>query len=1431
MKESSRLISFGSAIILLLAIFIWPNQSYAMSSSLDYYGFKISINLSGAQVVGTPSVYLSPNGQTKNIDALALLGNTVKVAGSLEATNVGIYLDPDHPDYPYTVHIRESTISVGTNHDPFLFYEYVYPYPWHTTSVPFSCSSDDPSIRSISVGASMLGEQCLDDQTVTWPQRDANLFLYISLEKAPASLSPENYGTPEDNPHTVFRRGKPLICEEGSGAPVYWVNTATLDLVVQDTEFSTGGMLPVAFSRTYNSASSGSGMFGRGWSFAYESRMLNSSGDENGTVFYFKGSGQGETYAPSSQVTNPDSSTTVTYESTSKGRFDKLEGVFTGTVSESYYLFEEKSSRLTYRYEHTGIDGEGNQVYRLTSISDRNGNTVVLAYNGDGTLASVTDAAGRTTSFAYDANDRCISMTVPDGGAANYSYDSDGHFVQSVDLAGLTSTFTYNADHAMTSLSTEGKTVTFSYDESGGWKHISGVVDPLGHTTSYSADGWSGGDITEVTITEPGGGTMKYRSSDGKTTTVTNQEGFTVSTTAYNDDGLPSSVTFLGGSSATYEYDSRGNVTQQTSPAGAVTQMTYDSNDNLTAMVDAMGKSWNYAYDSHGNLISETTPLGRTTAYTRDGKGLITRTTLPDGAKYDFTYDANGNMISETDPTGKTTTYAYDAQGVEMTSTTNPRGYTTSFQYDANGRITKTTFPDGKAVSYGYNCCSPTTITDQAGNTTTRQRNSVLKLVKETDFMGNQTNLGYNADDDKNTLTTPLNRTFKFGYDAGHRLTSNTSPLGTKVSYAYDNRDNLTLLTDEKGNATAMAYDVEGRITSLKDPLNNTIWSFTRDSLGRVSAFTNAKGQTVTYEYDNDGRITKKKHDGNAVATYSYPTNGYLSSVNDDWGTTSMSYDAAGRVTQIDYPAGKSLGVTYDDGGNIASLSYPGGLTVTYSYDNLNILSRIDFGGQYISFVHDAVWNLTGEARSNGVTSTYTADANKQLTSLKSSKGSSTIISQTLTRDKDGRITGESGVRPLAPDLQATTVSAAYNAANGLTTMGSDAYTYDNDGNLTAISGSRSLSATYDPENRPTSITLGGVQREYLYDGLGRRVRIQSGGNTRNLHHDHLGRLLFETNGSGQLSAVYIYAGGMLVAQGDGSGNYLFPLRDKTGNTLALTDQSGTVVAAYAYGPYGAGAGKTGSATTPFTYVGAFGVMDEGDDLYFMKNRYYDAVSSRFLQRDPIGFAGGINLYQYVGSNPVDSIDPEGATPAIAAIIEAALMSNPYAATAVATVAVGSIFFTSVVYSQYADANASLRENTRVSKELVEAAKWKLDAYRQYIRNPSVYEMNLGLGWKWWFRKWDPKWEHLKKMKNLTKEECEEKIEYLDGIVNPKLKNQQLSDWANHSEYTYRVWRGIGGEVVKAGLSSLIPGKSFVSAYAAILWEEFVNMRSPADYK
>jgi RHS repeat-associated protein len=187
------------------------------------------------------------------------------------------------------------------------------------------------------------------------------------------------------------------------------------------------------------------------------------------------------------------------------------------------------------------------------------------------------------------------------------------------------------------------------------------------------------------------------------------------------------------------------------------------------------------------------------------------------------------------------------------------------------------------------------------------------------------------------------------------------------------------------------------------------------------------------------------------------------------------------------------------------------------------------------------------------------------------------------------------------------------------------------------------MNAVYDPETRLLSLALAGTTSTYAYNGLGARVSKSQGSATTKYHYDHFGRLLFETDQSNKVIASYCYAGAVLVAMQTLSGTVYFYHFDKTGNTLALTDAAGNVANAYVYEPFGKVMTQTGTVRNPFTYVGAFGVMDEGNGIYYMKNRYYDASTGKFLQKDPIGFAGGqTNIYAYVGNNPVESIDPLG---------------------------------------------------------------------------------------------------------------------------------------------------------------------------------------------
>ena len=177
----------------------------------------------------------------------------------------------------------------------------------------------------------------------------------------------------------------------------------------------------------------------------------------------------------------------------------------------------------------------------------------------------------------------------------------------------------------------------------------------------------------------------------------------------------------------------------------------------------------------------------------------------------------------------------------------------------------------------------------------------------------------------------------------------------------------------------------------------------------------------------------------------------------------------------------------------------------------------------------------------------------------------------------------------------------------------------------------------------------------FYYDGTGNRLKAVRGGVTTQYVYDANGNLLAEADQTGAITAYYIYGQGLLgrITPGGQSYSYHF---DGTGHTVAMTGASGGIVNQYSYSPYGQLLAKQEAIPQPFTYVGQLGVMTEPNGLYYMRARYYDPSTGRFISEDPIGLDGGTNLYAYAANNPVLLNDPNGQCPwCVGAVIGGAI--------------------------------------------------------------------------------------------------------------------------------------------------------------------------------
>jgi RHS repeat-associated protein len=206
------------------------------------------------------------------------------------------------------------------------------------------------------------------------------------------------------------------------------------------------------------------------------------------------------------------------------------------------------------------------------------------------------------------------------------------------------------------------------------------------------------------------------------------------------------------------------------------------------------------------------------------------------------------------------------------------------------------------------------------------------------------------------------------------------------------------------------------------------------------------------------------------------------------------------------------------------------------------------------------------------------------------------------------------------------------------TAVGAVIPTYDPNGNLTSDG---TFTYGYDAENRLTSASGAGNTASYAYDGQGRRKLKTVNGTTTVFVIDADNREVLEYDGaSGAILRWYAYGLGsndVLNQMDIAAATRTTFIPDIQGSIIGSLDSSSGALSKRGYLPYGASASATGT----FAYTGQR-IDPETNGLYYYRARMYRPAWGRFMQVDPIGYAGGSNLYAYVGNDPLDRLDPTG---------------------------------------------------------------------------------------------------------------------------------------------------------------------------------------------
>lgn len=623
-------------------------------------------------------------------------------------------------------------------------------------------------------------------------------------------------------------------------------------------------------------------------------------------------------------------------------------------------------------------------------------------------------------------------------------------------------------------------------------------------------------------------------------------------------------------------------------------------------------------------------------------------TVLPDQiATTQYKYDILGRRISVVNPDGTSSETGY-FQGT--VTHTDENGHRRKEDWNVDGRLTQVREYKGNAAACASSSatdCRPYELYattqyshDVLGNLTRVSPPQVVK-ADGSRIKIPQTKVTYDTLSRKTRMEDPDRGTWSYDlYDAHGNLLQQTDALGHTTSYEYDALHRITLKTYFDGTKIQYIYDdptqknCVGRLSRVSEwtrkdgagkPIQSMVTRYSYDEMGRVVELTRtfketptALSTTIRTQYDGLGRTRSiatmnASDDVELELTYEYNAGGTLKSVlgpkNIRYAGFSQ-YTAQGQFGSISFGNGRETAFSYyKNNKRLKSIRTGNAQDLEYGYDKAGNITKITDGiepQRSQSFHYDDFDRLRKVVRGSN-TITYAYDE----------------LGNMVSNSKLGNYAYAYNQRPHA----VRTVSRQGQSPR--------AYGYNKNGSMIDHDGE---AITYDPEDRPETITTGSGQVvSFAYDFLGRRVTKTSSGATTYYVED-----LYERTGN--KITYHVFAGGRRVAsltkEGSAAPVATYHHPNHQGSLIAATDHSGKVRQTDFYNPFGeTGPGSTNPSrdVTPYKFMGR--EQDEETGFYTFGTRAYDPVLARFLSPsnwvESFPDSKRLNRYSYAGNNPL----------------------------------------------------------------------------------------------------------------------------------------------------------------------------------------------------
>ena len=890
------------------------------------------------------------------------------------------------------------------------------------------------------------------------------------------------------------------------------------------------------------------------------------------------------------------------------------------------------------------FDAQNNLIEAIDSA----GVTVTQTFDASGNLTTRTEGNGATTQFTYAQGDRLTSVTDALGNVLEFKYDSDGNLIQRVDALGNTIVRREVNDRGLIVSQSDaiGSTETFEYDQAG---NQTAFVDSNGNRISQTYDAYG------VPIQFVSGTGVTYDFSPdarGYYTSASSSAGGSATFDFNSNGNLQSIENANGDRSFELLLDGEGKELEFVGSLGGRTQNVFDTVGNRIQAINENGDISSFEYDQIGRLIGTESPDGGVTNRVYDENGRLSEITNQIGGVTKIEYDATGQVIAQTNAIGNTVRFERDLLG-RVTKTIDPSGGVTETIYNEFGQVVGTIFADGTRVSQDFNQLGQlTSQTDPLGQTTFFEYDSVGNLTGVIEPNGSTTRFKYNQDNQLVEQRDSLGRATQLVYDSAGRLTDRVYPDGSKTTIAYDAAGFVTSTTDGNGEQTIVTQDADGRVTQ-RVFADGTSETFEYSARGELLVSTNSSGSTV-YDYDTSGRLAEVAFPNGSTVQYKYDLAGNRTSVsyelpNGEIRETQFTYDVGGRLLSVTDSDGNSADYEYDTRNNVVQIDYSNGVSGQFTYDALNRLEQIEYLRDAetiagIRYVTDAAGQRAEALLNDGRRIQYRYDERGFLISeVHSDELGSTLYQEFLTYDAVGNV-----ISTFDGSIETAFV---YNDLDQLVSEGDVSYEYDDNGQLTSrTDGTTVTTYRYDAEGQLIETIVDSVVTNYQYDANGVRLSQISGDENTLFVSDlvdlsGVSQILATYDAASEASVHYVF-GDRPISQTDTDSGTSFLLQDGSRNVVAVTSSTGEVQSTVVYAAFGSVLATTGTTTSELGFAGEFG---ESDGLIYLRARYYDPASGRFLSRDPLFGQPNepvtLHRYLYGNNNPITNIDPTGEAP------------------------------------------------------------------------------------------------------------------------------------------------------------------------------------------